>query len=83
MNHPEQIKSAETTTYDDEGNVIPLSQRLNKSKEDIRYAKYRPYVPTKEEREARRIKGEEYYRMRDAAFAKQTKYRTETGRMPL
>lgn len=39
MNHPEQIKSAETTTYDDEGNVIPLSKRFNKRNADIRYAK--------------------------------------------
>lgn len=35
---PEQIKSADPVTYDDEGNVIPLSERFNKSNDDIRYS---------------------------------------------
>lgn len=34
----EQIKSAEAITYDDKGNVIPLSERFNKSDSDIRYS---------------------------------------------
>ena len=34
---PTQIKSADTITNDDEGNVIPLSQRFNKKNDDIRY----------------------------------------------
>lgn len=33
----EQIKSAEPVTYDDGGNVIPLSQRFDMSNTDIRY----------------------------------------------
>ena len=33
----EQIKSAEPVTYDDKGNVIPLSERFNKDNNDIRY----------------------------------------------
>ena len=32
-----QIKSAEPVTYDDDGNVIPLSKRFNKDNNDIRY----------------------------------------------
>lgn len=36
--YPNQIKSADAITYDDAGNVIPLSQRFNPSKEDIRYS---------------------------------------------
>lgn len=32
-----QIKSAEPVTYDDAGNVIPLSERFNPENEDIRY----------------------------------------------
>ena len=36
--YPEQIKSADPVTYDDNGNVIPLSQRFNKENDDIRYA---------------------------------------------
>jgi hypothetical protein len=32
-----QIKSADPVTYDDEGNVIPLSQRFKAENDDIRY----------------------------------------------
>ena len=35
----EQVKSAEPITYDDNGNVIPLSERFKKEKVDIRYSK--------------------------------------------
>ena len=35
---PEQIKSADPVTYDDNGNVIPLSERFNSEKTDIRYS---------------------------------------------
>lgn len=35
---PYQIKSADPVTYDDAGNVIPLSERFNPEKEDIRYS---------------------------------------------
>lgn len=34
---PNQIKSAAPVTYDDAGNVIPLSQRFNPQNEDIRF----------------------------------------------
>ena len=33
----EQIKSADPVTYDNNGNVIPLSERFNKDNNDIRY----------------------------------------------
>ena len=33
-----QVKSSEPVTYDDNGNVIPLSQRFNAENEDIRYS---------------------------------------------
>lgn len=35
----EQIKSADPITYDDNGNVIPLSQRFNPENNDIRYSR--------------------------------------------
>ena len=38
MFDPEQIKSADPVTYDDAGNVIPLSQRFNRKNTDIRYS---------------------------------------------
>ena len=38
----EQIKSAEPVTYDDEGNVIPLSERFNSENADIRYSELAP-----------------------------------------
>lgn len=34
-----QIKSADPVTYDDDGNVIPLSERFNETNPDIRYQK--------------------------------------------
>ena len=34
---PSQLKSAEATTYDNNGNVIPLSQRFDTSSPDIRF----------------------------------------------
>lgn len=35
---PEQIKSADPVTYDDNGDVIPLSERFNQEKGDIRFS---------------------------------------------
>ncbi len=35
---PSQVKSADPVTYDDNGNVIPLSERFNAENEDIRYS---------------------------------------------
>ena len=34
----DQIKSADPVTYDDDGNVIPLSKRFNAKDDDIRYS---------------------------------------------
>lgn len=34
---PEQVKSADPVTYDDEGNVIPLSKRFDLTVPDVRY----------------------------------------------
>ena len=36
--YSEQIKSADLVTYDDEGDIIPLSQRFNTKSDDIRYS---------------------------------------------
>ena len=36
--NPNQIKSSDPVTYDDNGNVIPLSQRFNPNEQDIRYS---------------------------------------------
>jgi hypothetical protein len=48
---PEQIKSADPVTYDDDGNVIPLSQRFKSENDDIRYS----YAPDKEATSTREI----------------------------
>ena len=37
--NPSDLKSADPVTYDDNGNVIPLSERFNPKNSDIRYAK--------------------------------------------
>ena len=36
--YPEQIKSADPVTYDDNGEVIPLSQRFDRTKNDTRFS---------------------------------------------
>ena len=36
--NPNSVKSADPVTYDDNGNVIPLSERFNTENEDIRYS---------------------------------------------
>lgn len=38
---PEQIKSAEPITRDDQGNVIPLSERFSQASDDIRFSPIR------------------------------------------
>jgi hypothetical protein len=37
VTNPNQIKSADPVTRDDSGNIIPLSQRFDSTKDDIRY----------------------------------------------
>lgn len=39
-----QIKSADPVTYDDNGNIIPLSERFNEQNDDIRYSIRRDIV---------------------------------------
>ena len=46
---PSQIKSAEPVTYDDEGNVIPLSERFNPENPDIRFR----FTPRTDEQKAK------------------------------
>ena len=46
---PTQIKSADTVTYDNAGNIIPLSQRFNKKTPDIRYARARDKAKYRQE----------------------------------
>ena len=40
--NPEDIKSADAVTYDDDGNVIPPSERFNDQKDDIRFSVAQP-----------------------------------------
>ena len=35
---PENVKSADPVTYDNEGNIVPLSERFDASKKDMRFA---------------------------------------------
>lgn len=44
---PNQIKSAEPITYDNNGNVIPLSERFNSRKRDIRFSLSSPVEENK------------------------------------
>ena len=54
-----QVKSADAVTYDDNGNVIPLSQRFDTGKEDIRYSARNPQAQVEAENE--RLKTEIAY----------------------
>lgn len=46
---PTLVKSADPVTYDDNGNVIPLSQRFNEDEGDIRYSMRDPdYISDRE-----------------------------------
>lgn len=56
--YPNQIKSADPVTYDDNGNVIPLSERFNPEKEDIRYSVRQPIFYSNAEYAVRGIKQE-------------------------
>lgn len=51
LNENNSIKSADPVTYDDEGNVIPLSERFNPDNNDIRWS-----LPEDDLKEAKRIK---------------------------
>ena len=44
---PEQIKSADPVTYDDLGNIVPLSERFNPESNDIRFRKRTKPAPEK------------------------------------
>lgn len=46
-----QVRSADPVTYDDQGNVIPLSERFNTKKDDFRWS-----LPEDDLKEAKRIK---------------------------
>jgi hypothetical protein len=46
---PEQIKSADPATYDNEGKLIPLSKRFDTSNPDIRFMPYSPELPKTED----------------------------------
>jgi hypothetical protein len=65
---PEQVKSADPVTYDDDGNVIPLSERFKKDNDDIRYSM------TKDS-EGRDLTAEQQ------EFFKDSKLRDEDGRL--
>lgn len=57
--NPNNAKSADAVTYDDNGNVIPLSQRFDTGKEDIRYSARNPQAQVEAENE--RLKTELEY----------------------
>lgn len=58
VTNPSLIKSADPVTYDDNGNVIPLSERFNPKKEDIRYSVRQPIFYSNAEYAVRGIKQE-------------------------
>lgn len=51
-----RIKSADPITYDDDGNVIPLSKRFNEENDDIRYQGREHWSPNMNQSEKRYIR---------------------------
>ena len=45
--NPKQVKLTDPATYDDAGNLIPLSKRFNPNNEDMRYSLSKEGAPTK------------------------------------
>lgn len=54
-----QLKSADPVTYDDSGNVIPLSERFNAENEDIRFSLKEPVEETKDLLAVHNLKAED------------------------
>lgn len=46
--YPENVKSAKLETYDDNGHIIPLSERFNPQKDDIRFSLSEPVEETRD-----------------------------------
>lgn len=63
----EQIKSAETVTYDDNGDVIPLNKRFNSNKSDIRFSFQSVDKKSETEYNKRRKKGS-YFSSEETEF---------------
>lgn len=72
FNPQEDVKSADAVTYDDKGNVIPLSERFNAKNDDIRYSMRRKldYFDSKEYNEVKLGK-QEYARLSAAIGTEQ------------
>lgn len=56
-----QVKSADPVTYNDAGNVIPLSERFNESEKDIRYSDRDSFVDSENNEEYDNQKGVDYH----------------------
>ena len=69
MLDPERIKSGDPVTYDDNGNVIPLSERFNSENEDIRYSQRNANISEAIEKRQRRME-ERYLARIDRLTAK-------------
>ncbi|MBQ6069480.1 MAG: hypothetical protein IJK84_08260 [Bacteroidales bacterium] len=80
---PNRIKSADPVTYDDAGNVIPLSERFNKRNGDIRYEKGGKRERTTAEKEVDKITHEENGVLYHKAMEMQADFIARTGTMPL
>lgn len=73
FNPESQVKSADPVTYDDKGNVIPLSERFNVENNDIRYS-LPENVPTTDSRGVELSKGQQ-------KFFAESRLRDELGRL--
>ena len=66
---PNQVKSADPVTYDDDGNVIPLSERFNAENDDIRYSLSEEVTEAQNEQGLGREHELQYSLSRDTEFS--------------
>lgn len=78
----EQIKSADPVTYDDDGNVIPLSERFRQDNPDIRFS-VEEDVPESSAEYDRREREEEYRAPQSSAEYEQLMRKREEKRQEL
>jgi hypothetical protein len=58
VNNPASIKSSDAIVYDDDGNVVPISERFNDDTPDIRYSRD---LETPEQKHIRRLEEQNEY----------------------
>lgn len=81
---PNQIKQSDAVTYDNDGNIIPLSERANRANDDIRFREGEGVISDREvsyenDPVAKFMGKPRYYGKRASAFAERERRRMENA----